>query len=296
MNKRYGGMIAAIPTPFAKDGSISEDSFRKICERIIAAGMQCILVCGSTGEYSALTEAERKQAMKMVVKIADHRCKVMASCAGHNQAETLAMVKYAEEIGIDFALVVTPYYLTTTEEGIYRYYKTIGESITGEMGLIVYNYPEVTTVRMSPEFIEKLSHISHVVGIKDSDTLIHTSKVCELTEGSDFGVVNGYEHLALGALVSGASGTVGLIDAICPEQMMTIYNAVQNNDIQAAMKMNAKMKRFYDLMEEEPVPAALKAAFNILGIECGDPRLPLLPASEKLKDELKTEMKKVGIL
>lgn len=288
-------MIAAIPTPFGTDGSILEDSFRKICERTIAAGIHCILVCGSTGEYSSLTEDERKTAMKMVVDIVDHRCRVMASCAGHNTAETLAMVKYAEEIGIDFALVVTPYYLTTTEEGIYQYYKTIGESITTDMGLLVYNYPEVTTVRMSPEFIEKLSHLPHVVGVKDSDTLIHTSKVCELIGDRDFGVVNGYEHLAIGALVSGAAGTVGLIDAIAPEQMMTIYNAVQNNDIKTAMEMNEKMKRFYDLMEEEPVPAALKAAFNLIGIECGDPRLPLLPASDRLKEELKEQIEKFDI-
>lgn len=112
--KTFHGMYAAIPTPFAEDGSIIEESFRKICERIISSGMQGILVCGSTGEYSALTTEERQIAMKMVVDIVAGRCKVMASCAGHNQEETLEMVRYAERIGIDYALVVTPYYLTTT--------------------------------------------------------------------------------------------------------------------------------------------------------------------------------------
>lgn len=294
--KTFHGMFAAIPTPFAKDGSIIEESFRKICERIIASGMQGILVCGSTGEYSAMTTEERHTAMKMVVDIVDGRCKVMASCAGHNQDETVEMIKYAESIGIDLALVVPPYYLTTTEEGIYEYYKAIGEAIESDMGLLLYNYPEVTTVGLSVEFVKKLSELPHVVGIKDSDGLDHTSKLVGEMKDKDFGIVNGYEHLALGTLVSGASGTVGIIDGICPEQMMAIYNAVQANDIKTAMEMNDKMRNFYSLMEKEPVPAPVKAAFNIMGIECGTPRRPLLPASKELEAELEAELKKLEII
>lgn len=294
--KTFHGMYAAIPTPFAKDGSIIEESFRKICERIIASGMQGILVCGSTGEYTALTTQERKNAMKMVVDIVAKRCKVMASCAGHNQADTLKMIEYADEIGIDYALVVPPYYLTTTEEGIYEYYKTIGESIKGDMGLLAYNYPEVTTVALSVEFIQKLSELPHVVGIKDSAGLDHTSKLADAIGDKDFGIVNGYEHLAIGTLVSGGSGTVGIVDGICPKQMMEIYNAVQANDIQTAMEVNEKMRPMYNLMEKEPVPAPIKAAFNLMGIACGEPRRPLLPASKKLEAELKAELEKLGIL
>ncbi len=294
--KTFHGMYAAIPTPFDKDGNIIEESFRKICERIIASGMQGILVCGSTGEYSALTTEERHAAMKMVVDIVAGRCKVMASCAGHNQEETLDMVRYAESIGIDYALVVTPYYLTTTEEGIYEYYKAIGETLTGKTKLLVYNYPEVTTTRLSVEFIQKLSEIPNVAGIKDSDGLDHTSKLVGLLKDKDFGIVNGYEHLAIGTLVTGASGTVGIIDGICPEQMMAIYNAVQANDIKTAMEMNDKMRDFYTLMEAEPVPAPVKAAFNIMGIECGEPRRPLLPASKELEAKLEAELKKLGII
>lgn len=294
--KTFHGMYAAIPTPFAEDGSIIEESFRKICQRIIASGMQGILVCGSTGEYSALTTEERHTAMKMVVDIVAGRCKVMASCAGHNQEETIEMVRYAESIGIDYALVVTPYYLTTTEEGIYEYYKAIGEAIQGNMGLLVYNYPEVTTTRLSVEFIQKLAELPHVAGIKDSDGLDHTSKLVGAMKDKDFGIVNGYEHLAIGTLVSGASGTVGIIDGICPEQMMTIYNAIQENDIKTAMEMNDRMRDFYSLMEAEPVPAPVKAAFNLMGIPCGAPRRPLLPASKELEERLKTELKKLGII
>ena len=296
MEKIYG-MYAAIPTPFAADGSICRASFEKICERIIAAGMQGILVCGSTGEYSALTTEERKEAMKMVADIVKGRCKLMSSCAGHNQEETLEMVRYAESIGIDYALVVPPYYLTTTEEGIYKYYKAISDTIQGDMGLLLYNYPEVTTVALSVEFIQKLAELPHVAGIKDSDGLDHTSKLAGAMKGKDgFGIVNGYEHLAIGTLVSGGTGTVGIIDAICPEQMMAIYNAVQANDIKAAMDMNNKMRYFYTLMEREPVPAPVKAAFNIMGIECGAPRLPLLPASAELEAELKAELEKLHII
>ena len=294
--KKFKGMYAAIPTPISAEGTILENSFRKICDRIIATGMQGILVCGSTGEYPLLTAEERKKAVKMVCEIVNGRTQVIAGCSCHNQEETIDMVEYAQSAGADMALVVPPYYMTTTEEGIYRYYEAISAHCRS-ISLLVYNYPDATNVRLSVDFIKKLSGLPNVAGIKNTDTMDHTSKLIgAMAENASFGIVNGFEHLAMGTLCSGGDGAMGIIQGLAPQQMMDIYNAIQNNDIQRAIKLNSQMRELYTLMEKEPCPAPVKAGFRLLGIECGEPRLPLLPASEGLVEELKTEMTKVGLI
>lgn len=294
--KKFSGMYAAIPTPISSEGVILEDSFRKICERIIDAGMRGILVCGSTGEYPLLTVEERKTAVKLVCEIVDKRIQVIAGCSCHNQEETIDMVQYAESVGADMALVVPPYYMVTTEEGIYKYYQAISDHCEN-IDLLVYNYPDATCVRLSVDFIKRLSEIPHVIGVKNTDTMDHTSKLIEaMADNDSFGVINGFEHLIMGTLCSGGDGAMGIIQGLAPKQMMDIYNAIQDNDIQKAMELNAQMRELYTLMEKEPCPAPVKAGFALLGIDCGQPRLPLLPASEELKAELKKEMTRVGLL
>lgn len=294
--KQLKGMFAAIPTPFHEDGSINKESLQKICEKIIQSGMQGILVCGSTGEYSLMTPEERKQAVKFVCSIVGKRTKVIAGCSCHNQAETISMVQYAEEVGADMALVLPPYYMQTTEEGIYQYYKAICEQVS-KIGIVIYHYPPVTQVALSVEFIKRLSELPNMVGIKNSSEMEHTSKLIDAVRDNDyFGVINGYEHLIMGTLASGGGGTMGIIHALAPEQMMALYNAVQNNDLKTAMEVNDKMRTLYTLMEKEPCPAPIKAALSMMGIEYGIPRKPLLPASEEIKAELKAELMKIGLI
>ncbi len=290
------GVYAAIPTPINEKGEILEESLKKICERIIVSGMHGILVCGSTGEYPLLTIEERKQIVKMVCDIVAGRTQVIVGCSCHNQKETIDMVEYADACGADLALVVPPYYMVTTEEGIYKYYKAIDDHCKN-IELLVYNYPDATCVRLSVEFIKQLSKLPHVVGVKNTDTMDHTSKLIGEMEADDtFGVINGFEHLAMGTLTSGGDGIMGIIEALCPQQMMDMYNAIEANDIQSAMKINKTMRKLYTLMEKEPCPAPVKAGFRLLGIECGEPRLPLLPASDELVAELKKELEKIQLL
>ncbi len=294
--KKFCGMYAAIPTPFDASGGICQESIEKMCTRIIDTGMQGILVCGSTGEYPLLTIEERKQAVKLVCDFVAGRTQVLVGCSCHNQEETLDMVRYAQGEGADMALVVPPYYMQTTEEGIFQYYKSIND-VCDSMGLLVYNYPDATNVRLSVEFIERLAGLDHVVGIKNTDGMDHTSKLIEaMKDNSSFGIVNGFEHLVMGTLCSGGDGTMGIIQGLAPKQMMDLYNAVQNNDLKKAMEINSMMRPLYTLMEAEPCPAPVKAAFNLMGIECGGPRRPLLPASDDLKNKLTVELKKIEIL
>lgn len=294
--KQFSGMYAAIPTPFQENGTLNEPSLQKLCEKIVESGMNGILVCGSTGEYPYMEKVEKQRAISLVHKIVNQRAQVIAGCSCHNQADTIEMVLYAESIGVDMALVLPPYYLQTTEEGIYQYYKSICEQVSG-IGIVIYHYPSATNVELSVEFIKRLSELPHIVGIKNTTEMEHTSKLIgAMRDNQTFGIVNGYEHLIMGTLTSGGDGTMGIIHALAPEQMMELYNAVQNNDLKTAMAINDRMRPLYTLMEKEPCPAPIKAALSMLEIDCGDPRKPLLPASNQIKHELSSEMAKAGLL
>lgn len=292
----FKGMYAAIPTPFREDGSLHEESLQAICERIIKSGMQGILVCGSTGEYPMLSEEERKYVIKKACQIIGKRTQVIAGCSCHSQKDTIAMVRYAESVGADLALVIPPYYMQTTEEGIYQYYQAVSQACD-QIQLLIYNYPDATNVRLSVEMIQRLSRLPKIAGIKNTDGMDHTSKVIEAVKDQEnFGVINGFEHMIMGVLCSGGDGAMGIIEALAPEQMMELYRAVRENDLHKAMEINERMRPLYTLMEKEPCPAPVKAAFALLGIDCGEPRRPLLPASEAIREELRKEMEKTGLL
>ena len=294
--KMLSGMFAAIPTPFCRDNTINTDSLKAICEDIVSSGMQGILVCGSTGEYSLMTADERKVAVKTVVDAVNGRTKVIAGCSCHYQSDTIAMVQAAEELGADMALILPPYYMQTTEDGIYQYYKAICESIQ-TIGIVIYNYPFATGVELSVELIKKLSTLPHMAGVKNTTEMEHTSKLIgAMKDNNTFGVINGFEHLVMGTLTSGGDGTMGIIHALAPNQMMTIYNAVQAGDLKTAMEMNDRMRTLYTLMEQEPCPGPVKAALTMKGMEFGVPRRPLLPASEEIKASLKDEMEKINLI
>ena len=135
--KLFSGMFAAIPTPFTKEDKIDEAALRALCERIVKSGMSGILVCGSTGEYSFMTAEERIQTVRIVIDTVKGRSKVIAGCSCHYQKDTIHMVQAAEAAGADMALVLPPYYMQTTEEGIFEYYKAISESVS-QIGIVVY--------------------------------------------------------------------------------------------------------------------------------------------------------------
>lgn len=294
--KIFEGMFAAIPTPFDNNDCVDLEATEKIVRRIVKSGMQGILVCGSTGEYSLMNKEERKSMVKAVCEIVDKKTKVIAGSSCHNEKDTIEMVKYAESVGADMALVLPPYYMQTTEEGIFQYFKNISDSVNN-IGIVIYNYPAATSVELSIELIVKLSQLKNVIGIKNTTEMEHTSKLIEAVKDTpNFGVINGYEHLILGTLTSGGDGTMGIIHGLLPDQMMCLYNAVKNNDLHTAMEINAKLRPFYTLMEIEPCPAPIKASLEILGIQCGVPRKPLLPASLELKEQLEKELKNIGLV
>lgn len=290
------GMIAALPTPFREQGgSVDLDGFKKIMDHVMEGGMHCLCVGGSTGEYHLMTTEERKSIIKVACEHVNKKVPIMAGTSGHTTKETIELTQYAAEVGADAALVVTPFYMQTSRQGIIDYYKEI--ALNSSIGIVIYHYPSATNVVLDPELIHELSQIDGVVALKNTATdQEHICKVIALTkDNKQFSVITGFEHLILPTFAVGGSGAMGIIHNLVPKEIVKLYNlVVKENDLEAAIKLNQKLIPLYEMMEVEPFPGPVKAGLEILGLPGGKVRPPLTQTSDELKARIKVELEKLG--
>ena len=288
------GMIPALPTPFDEQGKIDFDAYRDLIEFLIEGGVHCLLAGGSTGEYSLMTMEERKEVIKFAVETANGRVPVMAGTSCNRTEDTIALTKYAAEVGADCALVLPPYYMQTSEEGIKEYFKAIADAV--DIGIVIYHYPAATNVELSPELIAELSKIDGIVSIKNTADQEHTCKVIALTKDQpDFTVLTGFEHLILPTLAVGGHGATGIVINLVPKEIVKMYDLfVKEKDIEGAIALNQKLTPLYDYVEQEPSPGPVKAGLDLLGLRGGTVRSPLVPASDELKRKMKAVLDELG--
>ena len=284
MYKPYG-MIAALPTPMLENGDIDFESFEKLIEHVIAGGIHGVLVGGSTGEYSLMTFEERKKIIAFVTSQVNQRVQVMAGTGCHRTLDTIELTKFAEHVGADSALVINPYYMVTSDEGILDHYKAVAKN--ADIGIVIYHYPDATGVELSPELIHEISKIEGVIGIKNTADGIHTSKLLNLVkDNTDFALLNGFEDLFLPSLSIGANGAIGLVHNLVPDKIAKLYELIQENNVKEAAELNKKLLPLFNLLEEETVPGTVKAGLKALGISDTTCRLPLQPASKSFEKKM----------
>ncbi|SDI32298.1 4-hydroxy-tetrahydrodipicolinate synthase [Alteribacillus bidgolensis] len=288
------GMIPAMPTPFDNEGKIDFEAYNNLIKHLIDGGVHCLLAGGSTGEYSLMSMDERKSVLKAAVEAANGQVPIMAGTSAHRTEDTLELTRYAADIGADCALVINPYYLKTSEQGIIDYYTTLAEE--SDIGIVIYHYPAATSVELSPELIAELSKIDGIVGVKNTTDQEHTCKVIALTKDqNDFSVLTGFEHLILPTLAVGGHGATGIVHNLVPKEIVQMYDLfTKERNIDGAIAMNQKLLSLYDYVEAEPVPGPVKAGLDILGIRGGIVRDPLVPASEELKQKMGQALSELG--
>lgn len=281
------GAIPAITTPLNEDYSIDFEGVKKVVDHVIEGNVNGLLVGGSAGEYSLMSFEERKEVIKCVCDYTNERVPVMTGTGCHRTEDTIELTRYAAEAGADCALVISPYYMQTSRQGIIDFYKEVASKV--DIGIVIYNYPDATNVGLDPELVYELSEIGGIVGIKNTVEMQHTSKVIELTKHNpDFSVLTGFEHLILPTLATGGHGAIGVVHNLVPDKIACLYDLIVNkNDVQEAMKLNKSLLPLYNCMEEEPVPGTIKAGLEALGLPGGKSRLPLVPASNEFRSKIK---------
>jgi len=295
MNK-LEGIIPAMVTPFKEDTSIDEEGLQSLVKNLCDKGCHGILIGGTTGEYTFMDTEERKQIFKLAVEAAEGtETFILANTGCHSTEHTIELTQYAEKIGADAALILPTYYLKTNFAGLKMHYEKI--SVNVKIPVVIYHYPDATGVTLTPEQIVELSNIDNIIGIKNTASMQHTSRLLYLTKDINFNVLTGFEHLILSTLAGGGSGAIGIAHNIVPEHLIKIYNLIVNdNNIKEARKLNNELIPLYDLMEAEPCPAPVKEALRQMGLPAGPSREPIPEASDKIKQDLNKELKRLGII
>lgn len=283
-NTIFKGCGTAIATPFTEDG-VNFEEFGKLLEEQIKQEVDAIIVCGTTGESATMTDKERKDTIKFAIDKVAKRAKVIAGTGSNNTRAAVELSKYAESVGADGILVVTPYYNKTTQAGLIAHYKAIADSTL--LPIIVYSVPSRTGVNITPETCFELSKIPNIVAIKEaSGNLSQIAEIKALCR-ENLHVYSGNDDQIIPILSLGGIGVISVLSNIAPKYTHEmVYNYFEGN-FEKAVDMQLDSIPLIKALFSEVNPIPVKAALNMIGYNVGTPRLPLIEMSEKGKDKLK---------
>ena len=291
----FKGAGVALVTPFHEDESVNYEALEALLEMQIAGHTDAIIVCGTTGEPSTMTEEERVSVIKFAVEKVKKRVPVIAGTGGNNTREAIEMSKKAESLGADGLLVVTPYYNKATQEGLFLHYKAIADAVN--IPIIMYNVPSRTGLNLLPETAVRIAReCKNVVAIKEAsgniDQIANLAKI-----GSDvLDIYSGNDDEVVPILSLGGIGVISVLSNIAPQETHDMVMEYLEGDRTKALDIQLKYLDVIHALfcEVNPIPA--KAALNMMGMNAGVMRLPLTEMSEKNKGVLNAAMEEVGLI
>ncbi len=289
----FEGCGTAIVTPFTNDG-VNFEEFRKLLEDQIKNGVAAIIVCGTTGEAATMSVEERKETIKFVVDVVAGRAKVVAGTGSNNTKDAVAMSIYAESVGVDGLLVVTPYYNKTTQKGLIAHYKAIAEAVNTP--IIMYSVPSRTGVNILPETCLELSKIENIVAIKEaSGNLSQVARIASLCK-DNLTIYSGNDDQIVPILSVGGKGVISVLSNVMPKYTQDMVMKYLSGDVKEASKMQLEVLDLVDALFAEVNPIPVKYALNLIGFDFGVPRLPLIELSDGNKEKMKEVMKKHNLI
>ncbi len=289
----FKGSIVAIVTPFKND-KLDEKALSKLIEWHIAEGTNAIVPCGTTGESATLDYEEHYRAIELTIQVVNHRIPVIAGTGANSTDETIMMTKKAKEMGADGALLVVPYYNKPTQEGLYRHYKAVAESV--DIPIVLYNVPSRTALNMLPQTVARLAEIDNIVAIKEaSGNMAQVSEILRICGGS-ITVLSGDDFTTFTLMALGGKGTISVSANVSPKYVSQMCNAMEDGNIEEARKLHYKLEPLNKGMFIETNPIPVKTALSLMGKIEEELRLPLCPMSSENKEKLKNILINFGVM
>lgn len=290
----FTGIYTALITPF-KNGAVDEEALRRIVEEQIAAGVDGLVPCGSTGESATLSHEEHERVIRIVVEQAKKRVRVVAGTGSNNTKEAVRLTQAAKRDGADGALLITPYYNKPTQEGLYQHYETVARE--AQLPIVLYNIPGRTAVTIAPETIVRLSKVPNVVGVKDSTgNLDNASKVMSLIGPDKLVFLAGDDAMTLPLAAIGGKGVISAVSNIVPADMVAYTRASLAGDLKKAGELHRKLVPIIESIFIETNPIPVKTAAAMLGKCTDELRLPLCAMAEGNKAKLRDALVAYGLL
>jgi 4-hydroxy-tetrahydrodipicolinate synthase len=288
----FRGVITALVTPMSEGGEVDLGAMEKLVEFHVQRKTDAILPCGSTGESATLSHEEHLRIVETVVKRAAERIPVIAGTGSNSTKEAIELTASAAKLKVSGALLITPYYNKPTQEGMYRHFKAVAESV--EIPIILYNVPGRTGVNLEPATVARLAEIPNIVALKEaSGSLEQVNRIATM---SDIVILSGDDSLTYPMLALGAKGVISVAANIVPDRMCEMIRLYMDGRHAEGLAIH---KRLYPLMnglfvESNPIP--VKAAMGMLGMIPGGIRPPLTPLSEEKRGPLRGILSGLGLL
>jgi len=294
MSQTFQGSFVAMVTPFG-NGKVDEAKLRELVEFHIAHGTDGLIPCGTTGESPGLTHDEHRRIVEVVIEAARGRIRVVPGTGSNSTAEAIGLTKHAERAGAAGALVVNPYYNKPTQEGLYRHFRAVAESVA--IPILVYNIQSRTAVNVETDTLVRLVRdVASVVGVKEaSGSLDQMSQVIAAC-GPDFSVLSGDDNITLPLLAIGGSGVVSVIANIVPRETADLVHAALDGDWKRARDLHYRLFPLARAAFLETNPIPIKEAMAMAGMLEPEFRLPMCRMSDANREKLRAILKRYALV
>lgn len=283
------GSGVALVTPFYDEERVNYKVLEELIEYHIANHTDAIIVCGTTGEPTTMTEEEKREVIKFTVEKVNKRIPVIAGRGSNCTKTAIEMCKYAENVGVDGVLVVTPYYNKTTQRGLIEHYKSIAENIT--LPIIMYNVPSRTGLNLAASTVYELSKIENIVGVKEASG--NFSQIAEIASlcGDNIYIYSGNDDQIVPMLSLGAVGVISVLANVAPNQTHQIVKKYLDGETEESRKLQLELLPLINALFTEVNPIPVKQAVGMMGFEVGSVRLPLVRLNKENEEKLVEAMK-----
>lgn len=293
-NTIFTGAGVAIITPMNDDGSINYEGFAENIEYQINNGTDAIIVCGTTGEASTMTDEEHIECIRFTVEKTKGRVPVIARTGSNDTKYAVELSKTAQEKGADGLLLVTPYYNKASQKGLIAHFGAISEAV--DIPIILYNIPGRTGVSIEIDTYKRLAEFKNIVAVKEaSGNISYTSKLISQC-GDTLDVYSGNDDIIVPMMSIGSKGVISVLSNIMPKETHEMTKLCLENNIKAAAELQMKYLGLINSLFIEVNPIPVKEAMNMMGMAAGPCRLPLCEMTDVHKENLKASLSKFGLV
>ena len=293
MAASWSGCGTALVTPFTAAGAVDEAAVRRLARRQMDAGVHFLVPCGTTGESPTLSRAEQLRVVELVIAEAAGRAPVLAGAGGYDTRSTVALARELAAVGADGLLSVTPYYNKPTQEGLYRHFRTIAESV--DLPLILYNVPSRTGCNLEPATLLRLAAVANVAGVKEAAGDL--GQMCEICRAAPagFSVLAGDDAFTLALMALGGCGVISVAANEAPAEMAALVERAAAGDFAGARAVHERLLPLMQVNFIESNPIPVKAALAALGVAPAHYRLPLAPPSTASRQRIEAVLAELGL-
>ncbi len=274
----FGRVLTAMVTPFNSAMEVDYGKARKLARYLVENGSDGLVVSGTTGESPTLTNEEKIKLYAAVVDEVGGRAKVIAGTGNNDTADSVWLTREAEKVGVHGIMAVAPYYNKPPQEGVYNHFRTIAEA-TG-LPVMLYNIPGRASINIMPDTISRLAQIDNIVALKEAAGSLDQASEIRRKTPPDFLIYCGEDSLTLPMLSIGSHGVVSVVSHVVGPELQKMVNTFLDGDLQTAARIHLDLFPVFKTMFITTNPIPVKAALNMMGLEVGGLRPPMLPANE----------------